>query len=283
LNCGFAEALEFCPRCGQRNVPREQYDLRGLVGDYVQQVVSKLKVARTLWALVRHPGQLTAAFMDGRRIEQVNPLWMYLFVWTVAMTLARWVYQPESGLVLEEVVRRAPELLSGSFELPYVRVRTEFGAVSEEQLARIVTPIVKAQPVVLTVHAYTLPVVSLLLQTALARIVLSRSWLESGVYALHIGVVGILLALPASACLALFGMWGAYAWVPQVVSLVFMGLAVSYEWFAAKRVFGDRHPSLAARFILFKLLDWMWTTGISTLLLVVVLFAAAGWYGFFAL
>lgn len=253
------------------------------MGDYVQQVVSKLKVARTLWALVRHPGQLTAAFMNGKRIEQVNPLWMYLFVWTVAMTLARWVYQPESGLVLEEVVRRAPELLSGSFELPYVRVRTEFGAVSEEQLARMVTPIVRAQPVVLTVHAYTLPVVSLLLQTALARIVLSRSWLESGVYALHIGVVGILLALPASACLALFGMWGAYAWVPQVVSLVFMGLAVSYEWLAAKRVFGDRHPSLAARFILFKLLDWMWTTGISTLLLVVVFFAAAAWYGFFAL
>ncbi len=247
LNCGWAGALEFCPRCGQRNVPREQYDLRGLAGEYAMQVVGKMKLLRTLWTLIRHPGQLTAAFMDGKRIEQVNPLWLYLFVWSTVVTIAQLVWQPESGAMLQE--------LSGNPDMQW-----------------FVESAKEAQPYTLIVLSYGSPLLSLVLMTGLVRLLFSGSWIESVVFTLHCQTVGILISLPTTLTTAIFGFWSDVALLNSALGIASWLVAVLYEWIAVRRVFATHVDRLVLRFIGMHAVGFVVSLGLTMVLTGTVLF-----------
>lgn len=78
LNCATLLTDAFCAHCGQR-----AGDVHLSVREILHEVAAEhfgldTKVARTLAALVRHPGRLTVEFLAGRRIRYLPPLRLYL-------------------------------------------------------------------------------------------------------------------------------------------------------------------------------------------------------------
>ena len=78
LNCGAALDGRFCARCGQRAIPPDP-TVRELVGDAWSELVGwDGRLFCTIRLLVRHPGELTRAVIDGRRARYVSPVRLYL-------------------------------------------------------------------------------------------------------------------------------------------------------------------------------------------------------------
>lgn len=78
LNCGADLAGRFCAHCGQRDVPPRP-TVRELAGDAYGELVGwDGKVVRTVALLVRLPGELVRAILDGRRAAYVSPVRLYL-------------------------------------------------------------------------------------------------------------------------------------------------------------------------------------------------------------
>lgn len=77
-NCAAAVHGPYCAQCGQETalgVPT----LRQFGHEYVQTFVTlEGRLWRTLWLLIRRPGQLTVEFLAGRRRRYVRPLPLYL-------------------------------------------------------------------------------------------------------------------------------------------------------------------------------------------------------------
>ena len=95
LNCGHPLDGPFCGRCGQRAVPPHP-TVRELVGDTWAELVGwDGKAARTVRTLVRHPGELTAALLEGRRARYVPPIRLYLTCSLLYFVLAAGVPVPD--------------------------------------------------------------------------------------------------------------------------------------------------------------------------------------------
>lgn len=89
-NCGAQVFGPYCAQCGQETVIG-RLTLREFGHEYIQNFVSlEGRLWRTLWILIRHPGQLTVEFLQGRRRRYVRPLPLYFstsFVLFLVMAL----------------------------------------------------------------------------------------------------------------------------------------------------------------------------------------------------
>lgn len=79
-NCGSEQVAEYCADCGQR-----AGDLRTPVSAFLREALDDVfsfdsRIWRTLSALFRRPGSLTADYWEGRRARFVTPLRLYLIV-----------------------------------------------------------------------------------------------------------------------------------------------------------------------------------------------------------
>ena len=78
LNCAAPLAGPFCSHCGQRAVPPHPTTSE-LAGDaYAELVGWDGKFAETIRLLLRHPGELTRALLDGQRARYISPVRLYL-------------------------------------------------------------------------------------------------------------------------------------------------------------------------------------------------------------
>jgi hypothetical protein len=92
-SCGQALQGEYCSRCGERVLARDEYSLRRFLVDAARDVSSSdAKFYRTLWLLVRRPGQLTLEFLRGSRVNYIRPVQLFLLA-----NLAYFVIQPHTG------------------------------------------------------------------------------------------------------------------------------------------------------------------------------------------
>lgn len=95
LNCGDALTGPFCARCGQRAVPPHP-TIRELVTDAWSELAGwDGKVASTMRSLLRHPGKLTEAFLEGRRSRYVSPVRLYLLCSLVYFLVATAAPNPD--------------------------------------------------------------------------------------------------------------------------------------------------------------------------------------------
>ena len=86
-NCGAPLTGRFCSSCGQRAIPPRP-TVRELAGDAWNELIGwDGKLLRTLRVLVRHPGELTRATLEGRRARYISPVRLYL-ICSVAYFLA---------------------------------------------------------------------------------------------------------------------------------------------------------------------------------------------------
>jgi hypothetical protein len=77
LNCGSSLTGPFCAECGQRAIPPHP-TLRELFGEAFSEFSGwDGKLAQTIKALLRKPGQLTVEFLAGRRAHFISPLRLY--------------------------------------------------------------------------------------------------------------------------------------------------------------------------------------------------------------
>ena len=79
-NCGSGQVEDYCAACGQR-----AGDLRTPVSEFLREALDDVfsfdsRIWRTLGALFRRPGSLTADYCEGRRARFVTPLRLYLIV-----------------------------------------------------------------------------------------------------------------------------------------------------------------------------------------------------------
>jgi hypothetical protein len=69
----------FCASCGEEPLPPRDLTLRGLAEKVVHALTSiDARAARSGWKLLRHPGELTLAWMSGVRKAYVAPFQLFL-------------------------------------------------------------------------------------------------------------------------------------------------------------------------------------------------------------
>jgi hypothetical protein len=79
--CSTSVATRFCPTCGESPVSPREHTLRGLAERLFQAFTSiDTKTARSVLALLRHPGELTVSWMEGIRKAYVAPITLFLLV-----------------------------------------------------------------------------------------------------------------------------------------------------------------------------------------------------------
>jgi len=79
LNCGTEVIDRFCSHCGQENIETKE-PFSHLVGHFFQDITHyDSKFLLTFKYLFTKPGLLTKQYVDGRRMDYVNPIRLYIF------------------------------------------------------------------------------------------------------------------------------------------------------------------------------------------------------------
>lgn len=237
-NCGAQRATAFCPDCGQSaNDPRRSF------GALVTELLGSFfawdgRVWRSLVPLFFRPGQLTRAWIDGRRAAFMSPLRMLLFFSILLFLIVQMrtdttrillgeddgsavvrITRDGDGLppadpaALEEAGTAEDAAAPASFDLPLpdfwpftlLRARVE---AQEQKFSRLTE---EEQAYLLARRALELMPVGLLLLLPLLALFLKLWWLGTGAYYLdHLvflmhayaflcGLVVVLLLLPLPA------------------------------------------------------------------------------------
>ncbi|HEX6704402.1 MAG TPA: DUF3667 domain-containing protein [Albitalea sp.] len=77
--CQVSVTTSFCARCGEEPLAPRDLTLRGLAEKLLHALTSiDARVLRTMWQLVRHPGDLTASWAQGARKPWVAPFQLFL-------------------------------------------------------------------------------------------------------------------------------------------------------------------------------------------------------------
>jgi Protein of unknown function (DUF3667) len=76
-DCGVEFAGNFCPNCGQEAITGAPQAWEMIYEFLTRNVFERGKLWRTLWTLVRYPGALTVAFLEGRRQSYIRPVRLY--------------------------------------------------------------------------------------------------------------------------------------------------------------------------------------------------------------
>jgi hypothetical protein len=77
--CGAAVVSHFCPSCGEGSPDERELTLRGLAAQIFHSLTSvDGKLLRTFARLVRRPGDLTVAYLQGQRKPFIGPVPLFL-------------------------------------------------------------------------------------------------------------------------------------------------------------------------------------------------------------
>lgn len=111
-NCRTPFAARFCAECGQSREDHSR-SLRSFLHELLEHhLLLDSKTLRTAHALVLRPGELTRAYIEGRRARYVSPIRLYLF-----MSFAFFLALYASGLAVFQV--------TGKVDIPKVAFRLD--------------------------------------------------------------------------------------------------------------------------------------------------------------
>ena len=101
--CGATISAGFCPQCGEQRPTAHDFSWRHYLTELFD-VITHLdsKLLRSLWLLVRRPGLLSVYYMQGRRVQLVNPLRLFVFVsivYFISLTLIHAIRFPQAPAI----------------------------------------------------------------------------------------------------------------------------------------------------------------------------------------
>ena len=77
--CKVEVRTPFCSQCGERPILPRDLTLRGVFDRLLHAITSvDGRLIRTVWRLLRHPGTLTMAYMEGGRKPHASPFQLFL-------------------------------------------------------------------------------------------------------------------------------------------------------------------------------------------------------------
>jgi uncharacterized protein DUF3667 len=80
-SCGAEIGARFCGVCGEKRPSERVYSLKDFLHEAFEVVTNvERSFLRTLWTLVRRPGELTVAYMRGERVRYLRPLQLFFLV-----------------------------------------------------------------------------------------------------------------------------------------------------------------------------------------------------------
>jgi hypothetical protein len=91
VSCGSPAGTRYCPHCGERRALDREYSLAHFAREGAEAFTNtEGKLLRTLWTLLKRPGELTAAYMRGERVGYMRPLQLFLLVNVAYFALTTW-------------------------------------------------------------------------------------------------------------------------------------------------------------------------------------------------
>ncbi|HEY0370411.1 MAG TPA: DUF3667 domain-containing protein [Thermoanaerobaculia bacterium] len=133
-NCGHGTVEVYCARCGEKQP--DHHDRT--VGHFAHELFHELahvdsKVFRTLRDLVARPGELTAAYFEGRKQRYIAPLRLFLTLFAIQF-LAYSAYKPVAVYSLETMMHADK---SHQFETMLKRTAVKHKVPFEQLVERI--------------------------------------------------------------------------------------------------------------------------------------------------
>jgi len=253
-NCPSCEAevsSRYCPRCGEEALRPRDLSLRSLFGKLFHAVTSiDGKLLRTAWNLVRSPGELTLAWMSGRRKPFIAPFQLFLIANVLFFAVQSMTSTNIFGTTLDDHLHRQDW-------------RELAGTMVDRHLAQEHTTLEAYAPVfdrAAVVNAKTLVVVMVLPFAGLLYAVLlggRRPIVAHAVFALHLYAFLLLLfciELSITELVVLAGGPGLDAPVTDNLWSIF-AVAACAAWILAalRRVFGSSGAPWVARGLLLAL------------------------------
>lgn len=80
LNCGRIVEENFCPHCGQENIVVKEDALHMVSHAIADYFHFEHKFFGTIKPLLLKPGELTKAYVEGKRVSFIHPIRLYIFV-----------------------------------------------------------------------------------------------------------------------------------------------------------------------------------------------------------
>lgn len=76
-NCGTVFCGNYCPECGQEALTGAPTTMGFIYEFLTRNILERGKLPKTLWQLLRYPGNLTVDFLEGRRQRSIRPVRLY--------------------------------------------------------------------------------------------------------------------------------------------------------------------------------------------------------------
>lgn len=89
MNCGAEFAGSYCPTCGQASNVR-RYSVEGLGFDLYNQF-RKFEISallNTFWDLIERPGAFVRDYLEGKRVDHVNPIKYFFYSFLLQLSAA---------------------------------------------------------------------------------------------------------------------------------------------------------------------------------------------------
>lgn len=241
--CSRAVATPFCPRCGERPIPPRDLSLRGASARLLHALTSvDGRMLRTAWRLLRHPGTLTLAYVNGSRKPFASPVQVFLL-----------------ANVLFFAVQSATAINVFGASLDSHLHHQDWSPLAQQMLARHLA-VTRADPMAHAqafdsanvLHAKSLVILMVLPFASLLALVFLRSarpMLAHVAFALHFYAFMMVLfsfaVLAAYADVLAGGAGLASAWVDNLLSIVNVGVCAAYLYLAIGPVYAGSRASRA--------------------------------------
>lgn len=235
-SCKMLATTRFCGSCGEEPLPPRDLTLRGLAEKVVHALTSiDARAARSGWKLLRHPGQLTRAWISGIRKAYVAPFQLFLIANLLFFALQSLTDQNIFSSSLDSHLRHQDW---SDLAQSLVASRLEARHISLEQYVPVFdrTVVLNAKSLILLMAI----LFSLLLPMAFFRE--RRPFMVHVIFSLHLYTFLLLVfcvALLAAKLSELAGLGGLEApWVDDVLSVANLAACAVYIYLAIGPVYG---------------------------------------------
>ena len=242
-SCKTFVATPFCAACGERPHPARDLTLRGLL-DQAFEAVTNIdgRVLRSLRCLATRPGQLTVAYLEGRRKPYLAPIPLFLVANVLFFAFESMTGGTVFSTPLESHLHKQPwsDVARPLIERRLERMETSTAAYAPQFDAAI------------ALHARTLILLMALSFTAFPAIAFRRSrkpFAAHAVFSLHLYAFMLLMFCAGMLVLAAPLLWSVSQstadTIDGVLSIALVCICAAYLYAATGAVYGDR-PAVRA-------------------------------------